>query len=97
MKPIRERRRKIDGIDARLVELLNARTRLAIEIARYKRTSGMKAVSPARERAILRRVRQASVGPLDAEAIARLFRAILNESRRAAALRASTAACGPYR
>jgi chorismate mutase len=37
MRPIHDRRRKIDGIDEKLVELLNRRARLAIEIGAFKR------------------------------------------------------------
>jgi chorismate mutase len=85
MKPIHARRKKIDGIDEKLVELLNLRAQLAIEIGAFKRRYRLKAVSPAREREILRRVCETSAGPLDPKAVARLFRAILTESRRAAA------------
>ena len=35
MKPIDDRRKKIDGIDEKLVELLNLRAQLAIEIGAY--------------------------------------------------------------
>ncbi len=85
MKPIWERRRKIDEIDEKLVELLNQRAALAIEIGNFKRRNNQSPVSPDREREIVRRACQTSAGPLDPEAIARLFRAILEESRRAAA------------
>jgi chorismate mutase/prephenate dehydratase len=86
MKPIHDRRRKIDGIDERLVALLNRRTQLAIEIGAFKRRYRLSAVSPAREREILRRVCETNAGPLGPKAVARLFRAILTESRRAAAV-----------
>jgi chorismate mutase len=89
MKPIHDRRKKIDGIDEKLVELLNRRARLAIEIGAFKRRHRLSAVSPAREREILRRVRETNSGPLEPKAVARLFRAILTESRRAAAVAAA--------
>lgn len=85
MKPIWERRRKIDEIDEKLVALLNQRAALAIEIGSFKRRNNLRPVSPDREREIVRRACQASAGPLEPEAIGRLFRAILDESRRAAA------------
>jgi len=88
MKPIWDRRKKIDGIDAKLVSLLNRRTRLAIEIGEFKRRNRLGAVSLSREREILRRVRERNSGPLDPRAMTRLFRAILAESRRAAAAHA---------
>jgi chorismate mutase len=85
MKPIRDRRKKIDGIDEKLVELLNLRAQLAIEIGEFKRRNRLNAVSPEREREILSRACETSAGPLDPKAVTRLFRAILSESRRAAA------------
>jgi chorismate mutase len=85
MKPIHDRRRKIDEIDQQLVALLNRRAQLAIEIGDFKRRHRLSAISPEREREILDRACHASAGPLNGEAIARLFRAILAESRRAAA------------
>jgi chorismate mutase len=90
MKPIHDRRKKIDGIDEKLVELLNLRTQLAIEIGEFKRRNRLRAVSPAREREILRRACKTSAGPLDPKAVTRLFRTILAESRRAAAAHATT-------
>jgi chorismate mutase len=85
MKPIHDRRRKIDEIDEQLVELLNRRAQLAIEIGDFKRRHRLSAISPEREREILDRACRSSAGPLNERAIARLFRAILTESRRAAA------------
>jgi chorismate mutase-like protein len=85
MNPIQDRRRKIDEIDEQLVDLLNRRARLAVEIGELKRKHQMSAISPEREREILDRACRSSLGPLDGEAIERLFSAILNETRRAAA------------
>ena len=82
---INDRRSQIDDLDRQLLELLNRRARLAIEIGRLKAGLGLQALDPVRERAILSRACEANPGPLDGRAIERIFSQILSESRRAAA------------
>jgi chorismate mutase len=78
-------RARIDELDERLVELLNARAACAVEIGRLKRGLGMAIYQPAREAEVLRHVqdrgRQAG-GPLSPEALGRLFERIIDEGRR---------------
>ena len=81
--PLAAYRTRIDGIDAALVRLLNERTLLALRVATIKRSSGHPPRAPEREAAVLDHVRNASYGPLDAEAVSRLFVAILAETRAA--------------
>jgi chorismate mutase len=75
-------RKKIDRLDEKIVELLNIRAGNALEIGRIKGGVGLELYQPEREIAILERVRQANDGPLDAEAITRLFERIIDENRR---------------
>jgi len=79
---IEDWRRMIDEIDAQLVELLNRRSRCAIEIGKLKRAQNLPVYSPEREREVLERVRRLNRGPLDDEALHRLFERIIDESRR---------------
>ncbi len=72
----------IDEIDSELLELLNQRALLALEVGRRKRSAGLGLRDPKRESAILSRVRERNTGPLSARAVERLFDAILAESRR---------------
>jgi chorismate mutase len=90
MKAIQNRRSRIDRIDDELVRLLNRRAKLAIEIGAFKRRHGLSAISAAREREILLRASRANSGPLGRKAIGRVFRTILEESRRAARVPASS-------
>jgi len=83
--PIAAYRDRIDGIDAALVALLNERALLALRLATIKRAAGHPARAPEREAVVLDHVRNASTGPLDAEAVGRLFVAILAETRAAQA------------
>jgi chorismate mutase len=78
-------RAEIDQIDEVLVRLLDSRARCAYAIGRVKHTAGKKVYEPAREASVLAHVRdvnRALGGPLDDEAIARLFERIIDEARR---------------
>ena len=76
-----EWRKKIDELDAKLVELLNERSRCAAEIGKLKRKDGEPIFSPRREREILERVQKLNRGPLGNEAVRRLFERILDDAR----------------
>lgn len=78
---IEDWRRKIDEIDRKLVELLNERSRCALEIGRLKRAAALPLYQPEREREILESVERANQGPLPDTAIRRLFERILDEAR----------------
>lgn len=78
---IEEWRRRIDEIDRKLVELLNERSRCAMEIGRLKRAAQLPLYQPEREQEILTNVARANSGPLPDTAIRRLFERILDEAR----------------
>jgi chorismate mutase len=75
-------RRRIDEIDLQLVELFNERTKCAVEIGHIKKRLGLEIYSPRREAQVLANVTAANAGPLDAEAIRRLFERVIDEARR---------------
>jgi len=75
-------REKIDEIDRKLVQLLNERSRCAIEIGRLKRTMNLRIYDPEREREIFQRVRQQNEGPVDDASLQRLFERVIDECRR---------------
>ena len=75
-------RDRMDEIDARLVGLLNERSSCAQEIGRLKETVGLKVYQPQREREVLSHVRSENAGPLDGDAVTRLFERIIDEARR---------------
>ncbi|MFN2445472.1 MAG: chorismate mutase [Vicinamibacterales bacterium] len=76
-------RADIDRVDAVLVALLRERARLAVRAGCIKVASGEPVVAPVREAAILERVRRLAGEPLDGEAMARIFRHIIDETRAA--------------
>ena len=67
---------------AELVALLSRRAQNVVEIGRLKGLLQMEIYQPAREEAVLRHVRSVNTGPLDGDAIARLFERIIDEARR---------------
>ena len=75
-------REQIDRLDDALLRIFNERARLALEIGRIKKTLGLPAYDPAREKEIFARVRAANPGPLDDGAIVRMFERVVDESRR---------------
>ena len=75
-------RRRIDQIDDQLMKLLNSRSACAVEIGRIKRALGMAVYQPDREKWILDRVEKNNPGPLDSNALRRVFERVIDESRR---------------
>jgi chorismate mutase-like protein len=78
---IEDWRRKIDDIDRKLVELLNERSKCAIEIGKIKKTQNLRVHDPEREREVLKLVNEANAGPLNTEGLQRLFERIMDECR----------------
>lgn len=77
-----ELRRRIDALDETLVKLLNERARCALEIGQLKEVLALEIYQPGRERQVLQHVRSVNAGPLDGDAIARLWERIIDENRR---------------
>src|SRR5437870_1727408 len=73
---------RIDEIDLQLVKLFNERTQCAIEIGHIKKRRGLEIYSPTREAQVIANVTNANHGPLDGEAIRRLFERVIDEARR---------------
>jgi len=80
-KRIEALRDEIDRLDEQLVLLLSGRARCALVIGQLKKHLQMEIYQPAREEAVLKHVRAVNPGPLDADAIARLFERIIDEAR----------------
>jgi chorismate mutase-like protein len=79
---IKNWRKKIDAIDSAMLQLLNLRTELALEVGRLKDERGLSLRVPAREQEILSRMKRLNPGPLSNDSIAKIYQLILNESIR---------------
>lgn len=77
--PLKELRDKIDGVDERIVALLNERAALCQQVGHVKQ--GAAVYRPEREAQVLRRVRDLSRGPLPAEALNRLYVELMSACR----------------
>ena len=75
-------RKKIDAIDSAMLQLLNLRTELALEVGRLKGEQGVQLRVPARERQILARMKRLNPGPLSGESVEKIYQLILDESIR---------------
>ena len=78
-------REEIDKIDEVIVRLLDSRARCAFAIGRLKHQLGKPIYEPQREAAVLAHIRQVNEslgGPLDGDAVARLYERIIDEARR---------------
>jgi chorismate mutase len=80
---MRRLRRRIDDLDRRIVELLNERTRLGLEVGSAKAEAGHRAVRDGdREREVLLRVAAANEGPLPQAELLAIYRRLIAATRR---------------
>jgi len=79
---IDEIRNGIDRFDDELLRIFNQRAALALKIGEIKKKSGLPVYDPDREKNIFQRMKQENPGPLDDQAIVRLFERVIDESRR---------------
>jgi len=73
-----ELRAGIDRIDAQILELLNERARLAIEVGHHKKGGGLSIYVPEREKRIFQRLRRLNGGPLRPESVQAIFREVIS-------------------
>lgn len=75
-------RQEIDRLDRELLRIFNARAALALRIGELKKELGLPVYDPDRERRIFDAMKGANPGPLEDDAIVRLFERVIDESRR---------------
>jgi len=78
---LRAERAKINQIDAQLVQLLNERAQVAVDLGRLKAKLGAPVYDPAREGEVLEHIVSLNLGPLDKGAIEDIFSAIIGACR----------------
>ncbi|MBX9737354.1 MAG: prephenate dehydratase [Phycisphaerales bacterium] len=71
---------RIDAIDRQLVELLNARSALVVDVGRYKRAHNVPIYAPHREQEVLSRVLAHNAGPLGNRTIEGVYRELMSGS-----------------
>src|SRR3954468_6242123 len=81
--PLQPLRVKIDELDRRIVELLNARARIVVDIGKIKHQSGAPVYAPDREKIVLERIRAANKevgGPLPNVCLEAIYRELMSGS-----------------
>jgi chorismate mutase/prephenate dehydratase len=77
LEPLRKR---IDEIDAKLVDLLNQRARVVVEVGKLKQQSKLAIYAPDREKAVLEKVRALNQGPLPDRCLEAVYRELMSGS-----------------
>lgn len=73
-------RKQIDGLDEKIVELLNERARVVVQIGKVKQQSNAPIYAPDRERAVLEKVRKLNNGPLPDRCLEAVYRELMSGS-----------------
>ncbi len=74
-------RQAIDGIDAKILDLINQRLSLAKQIGELKKQVGLQITDTEREKEILNRLLEKNNGPINADGLRNIFEAIIAEGR----------------
>ena len=82
VEKLKEKRKKIDLIDRKLLNLLNQRLRIALEVGKIKKKMGAKIHDPRREEEVLERLKLKNKGPLKDEDLKKIFETIIRICRR---------------
>jgi chorismate mutase/prephenate dehydratase len=77
---LKKHREKIDGIDGKIVSLLNKRAKLCSSIGKEKLKSKTSIYAPDREKAVLKRIKSLNKGPMTQEAFEAVYREIMSSS-----------------
>lgn len=75
---LQDLRKRIDGLDGKIIELLNDRTKLVLEIGKLKSKDGQGAYAPDRETEIYRKIDELAKGPLPKEALKAIYREVMS-------------------
>ena len=75
-----EHRKAIDALDARIVGLLNERTKHVLEIGEIKLKSGEEIYAPHRELAVLDRICRLNEGPITNESLRAIYREVMSSA-----------------
>jgi chorismate mutase / prephenate dehydratase len=78
--PLTPLRGKIDEVDAQIVELLNERAKIVVEIGKSKLKSNSPIYAPDREKVVLEKVRTLNRGPLPNRCLEAVYRELMSGS-----------------
>ena len=73
-------REQIDALDGQIVDLLNARARIVVDIGKLKQQQNAPIYSPEREKMVLEKVRRLNHGPLPDRCLEAVYRELMSGS-----------------
>ncbi len=73
-------RKKIDALDAKIIELLNERAGITLSIGKEKIKNNKSIYAPDREQEVLKRIKALNKGPISAEAVKAIYCEIMSAS-----------------
>ena len=77
---LEELNQAIDAMDANVVELINERANLVVEVGEFKRKSDVPIYAPHRERAVLTKIKSLNQGPLTDRTLESIYRELMSGS-----------------
>jgi len=77
---LEELRKKIDDLDLQIVQLLNERARIVVEIGKLKSKTAKPVYAPDREKQVFEKIAQANKGPLPDRCLAAIWRELMSGS-----------------
>ncbi len=79
-KDLGQLRKKIDELDAKIVELLNARADVVVEVGKTKLANDAPIYAPDREHAVFERIAKLNKGPLPQKTLQAIYRELMSGS-----------------
>ena len=77
-----ELRQKIDKVDLELLNALNQRAKIVMEVGKIKQKEQIEVLDKGREATLMKRLSEHNTGPLDEEMLQDLFQSIINILKR---------------
>ena len=77
-----ELRQKIDKVDLELLNALNQRAKIVMEVGKIKQKEQIEVLDKGREASLMKRLSEHNTGPLDEEMLQDLFQSIINILKR---------------
>jgi chorismate mutase/prephenate dehydratase len=74
-------RERINQVDRRILDLLNKRVGYVLNLVPLKRQEGIPIHEPRRETQVLDNIKAENRGPLNSEAVCRIFKAVMTEMK----------------
>lgn len=80
MSELNELRKRIDEIDRKILDLLNRRTEVVLEVGKTKQSKHLKIHSPEREHSLLKRLKEQNTGPFPDKTLQLIYEEIISAS-----------------